>query len=172
VIVGRFALLCLAVVAVAAPRAAAAEPAFELDAGDGQTLVVDREPLRIALRRDGADTIATVPAGQGAPVRPPGLDGPQPAEPLGGVGGFPALGWVTGLRGGLTWPLPVFTGNRMFGGEGGVLVSATAVERVVPTPEGARLDLATDAPGAGPAQLVVERLPGAACGCTRPHRPA
>ena len=144
----------------AAP-AGAAPGVTTLDAGAGQTLRVEHEPFRLSLTgRTGRETVATVPGREGPPVRPPGIDGPQPLEPLGSLGGFPALGFVVGASPGVTFPVSFFTGNRLFGAEAGALVSVMAVERATATRGGLRLELRTDAPGQAPATLGVRRLPG------------
>ena len=154
----RAPLLALVLLLGGGAASSAAEP-VRVDAGDGATLVVEPDPFRLALLdRDGREVVATVAAREGAPLRPPGVDGPQPAEPLGPLGGFPALGWVAGAQAGATWPLPAFTGNRIFGAEGGVLVSATKVDEVRGGAQGVELRLATDA--GLPARLAIKRLPG------------
>lgn len=140
-----------------AARAGSPDP-VRIDAGNG-TLTVDRSPLRLSLRdARGNETVGTVAGRQGPPVRLPGIDGPQPIEPLGALGGFPALGFVVGADFGTTHPVGFFTGNRLFGAEAGVLVSAVAVASARRTPQGAELRLRTDAPALGPATLTVSRL--------------
>ncbi len=145
------------------PRRAAAQgppAATELDAGNGQTLRIERAPFRVALvDRDGRETVATVGGREGAPVRVPGIDGPQPLEPLGAAGGFPAMAFVVGANPGVTFPVSFFTGNRLFGAEAGGLVSLVEVQGVSRTATGLELSVRTDAPSLGPATLTVERLP-------------
>lgn len=160
------AMLVLAVVATPATGApaarAAADGPIELPAGHGTTLRIERSPFRLALvDADGTETVATVPGREGAPIRQPGVDGPQPLEPLGAAGGYPALGFVVGAREGITIPAPPFSGNRLFGAEAGALVSVTEVAAAKRS-DGHRLqlELATDAPVGGPARLTAERLPG------------
>ncbi|CAA9486471.1 MAG: GH31 [uncultured Solirubrobacterales bacterium] len=153
-----------ALAATGAPPPAGAQAApktIELDAGNGETLRVERGPFRLALvDRSGRETVATVSGREGAPVRVPGVDGPQPIEPLGPAGGYPALGFVVGANPGVTFPVSFFTGNRLFGAEAGALVSLVEVERVERTPRGLRLRVRTDAPALGPATLEVVRLSG------------
>ncbi len=74
---------------------------------------------------DGRVEVTSVAGGGGLPVRPPGADGPQPLEPLGPAGAFPALGWVLGARGGLVYPVGFFSGNRLLGAEAGGVVAVT-----------------------------------------------
>lgn len=142
-----------------APAAAAAPVVVE--AGDGQRLRIERSPFRLSLvDRDGRETLATVAARQGPPVRVPGLDGPQPVEPLGELGGFPGLGFVLGADPSVTFPVSAFTGNRLFGAEIGVLVSLVEVETVQWTGAAVRVRVRTDAPSLGAAALDVAPLPG------------
>ncbi len=147
-------------VALAAPASArAADVAFELDAGSQTTLRIEREPFRVALAdRDGRQLVATFAGATGAPLRAPGIDGPQPVEPLGALGGWPALAWVVGARAGGTIPVFLWAGNRLFGAEAGGLVAATGVRSVARTPSGARLELDTTI--GMPATLDVERMGG------------
>ena len=130
----RLLLAAAALAALLAPAAttfpahAAPDDVLLLPAGDGTVLRVERAPFRLALRGpDGAEQVATVPGLEGPPVRVPGVDGPQPVEPLGPLGGFPALGFVVGVAPSVGYPLPLFTGNRLFGAETGVLVSLVEV---------------------------------------------
>jgi alpha-glucosidase (family GH31 glycosyl hydrolase) len=128
---------------------------------DGTRLVAEREPFRlVVLDRRGREQVGTVAGVEGPPVRLPGLDGPMPVEPLGSAGGFPAVGFVVGADPAVSWPLPVFTGNRMFGAETGVVVSLVEVTRVVRRAEGLDLLVRTDAPALAPARVTVRRLPG------------
>jgi alpha-glucosidase (family GH31 glycosyl hydrolase) len=142
------------------------DEAVRLELRHGQTLVVERDPFRVRLLdRSGRTTLATVAGVQGPPVRVPGLDGPMPVEPLGPAGAFPAVGFVVGASPGLSWPLPLFTGNRMLGAEAGAVVSLVEVTRVESAggsgrPAAIALDVSTDAPGLSPARLRAERLPG------------
>jgi len=147
--------------AAGSPVAAAPAPApITVDAGNGSTLRVESAPFRLAvLDGSGRETVATVAGREGPPVRVPGIDGPLPLEPLGPLGGFPALGFVTGARAGATFPVSFFTGNRLFGAETGALVSVVEVLSSEPTADGAHLRVRTDAPGLGPATLAVRRLP-------------
>ncbi|MDQ3729298.1 MAG: hypothetical protein M3355_06875, partial [Actinomycetota bacterium] len=160
---GRFAALFLMLLVVwAFPASARGEPAeLEISAGAGETLVVDREPFRLSLvDRGGESTVATVPGLEGPPVRVPGLDGPLPVEPLGPLGGFPAMAFVVGVAPSATFPASFFQGNRLFGGEVGVLVSLVEVVGSKHTRRGLRLDVRTDAPSLGPAELEIRRLRG------------
>ena len=110
------------------PTASAQAPPLELPAGSGETLIVEREPFQLSLvDRRGETTVATVPGLEGPPVRVPGIDGPLPIEPLGPLGGFPAMGFVVGVAPSGTFPASFFQGNRLFGGEVGVLVSLVEV---------------------------------------------
>ena len=156
----RIAVAVLAASALA-PAAASAQGPVEIDAGGGSKLRVERSPFRIVLLdRAGREVVATVAGREGPPVRVPGLDGPQPIEPLGGEGGYPALGFVVGPSTGVTFPVGFFSGNRLFGAEAGALVSVTGVDGVTPLPGGgARLELRTDAPSAAPASMTVTRVP-------------
>jgi hypothetical protein len=161
---GRRALLAAALAAAAltavSPVAPAQEPPISLDAGMGTALRIERSPFRLALVDSaGRESVGTVAGREGPPVRVPGIDGPQPAEPLGALGGFPALGWVVGTRLEQTFPVGFFAGNRLFGAEAGALVSVTGVSAVQPFPGGLRLELQTDASAVGPARLTVTRLP-------------
>ncbi len=161
---GRFAaLFLLLIVAWAIPATArAGEPAvLKISAGAGETLIVDRDPFRLSLvDRGGKSTVATVPGLEGPPVRVPGLDGPLPVEPLGPLGGFPAMAFVVGVAPSATFPASFFQGNRLFGGEVGVLVSLVEVVGSERTRRGLRLDVRTDAPSLGPAELEIRRLHG------------
>jgi alpha-glucosidase len=164
------ALAALLLLAAAAPaladRQAAtatgrADVALELPLAGGGRLVVDREPFRVAvLAADGTETVATVAGAKGPPVEVPAADGPQPVDPLGAAGAFPALGFVYGADGAVSFPLPVFTGNRVFGAEIGVVASLVEVTGVERTADGAVLRVRTDAPGLPEATVAVERLPG------------
>ena len=138
-----------------------ASDAVDVDAGNGQRLRVERAPFRVSLvDAAGRETVGTVAGVEGGPVRLPGVDGPQPAEPLGGLGGFPAVGFVVGANPGVTFPVGFFTGNRLFGAEAGALVSLVEVVHVRRTAAGLRLRVRTDAPALGPATLAVARLAG------------
>jgi hypothetical protein len=151
----RVALPLLAAL-TAAPAPAGAATAVELPSGDGGTLRVETAPFRVVLAdARGAETLSTVPAGS-VPVRAPGADGPQPLEPLGVAGGFPALGFVLGARAGLTFPVSFFTGNRLFGAEAGALSEVVGVERVTRRGDGADLAVALSTGGA-PATLELRR---------------
>ena len=142
---------------VASARAA---EVVSVDAGGGNRLVVSDAPFRISLRdAKGNETVGTVAGTQGLPVRLPGLDGPQPIDPLGAQGGFPALGFVVGVAPALSFPAPPWMGNRMFGGEAGVLVSITGVRTARTTVAGADLELSTDAPSIPAVPLEIRRLP-------------
>ena len=162
------ALLAVAGALVLARGAAGAErsgaqPAgsapISVDAGGGATLQVERSPFRLVLRDSrGRETVATVPGREGPPVRVPGVDGPQPAEPLGPAGGFPALGFVVGTRAERTIPVGFFSGNRLFGAEAGALVSVTGVASQRRAGDALELALTTDAPAVGPASLTLEPL--------------
>ncbi len=146
--------------ASAAPASAATAP-VTVDAGGGTTLRVESEPFRLVITdAAGRETVATVPGREGPPVRVPGIDGPQPLEPAGPLGGYPALGFVVGAQAGSTIPVGFFSGNRLFGAEAGGLVSVTGVRSVRPTAQGAELELDTDGPTATPATLTVARLAG------------
>jgi sulfoquinovosidase len=159
--VTRGLLICVSLLALLAPPAAAAAPPLELDAGARTTLRIEREPFRVVLvDARGAETVATVPAREGAPLRAPGADGPQPVEPLGGVGGWPALGFVVGGRTGATIPVGFFSGNRLFGGEGGALVSLARVARSQRLRGGWRVEVETDSPDRARALLTARRLRG------------
>jgi sulfoquinovosidase len=150
----------LLLAALLAPAGAAAAP-VSVSAGGGSTLRIETAPFRVAVvDARGQETLATVPARPGPPVRVPGIDGPQPAEPLGPLGGFPAVGWVVGTKAETTIPFGLFAGNRLFGAEAGALVSATGVRRATTTAEGVDVELDTDAPAVGPARLSATRLPG------------
>jgi len=157
------ALLVLATsLVVGAPtRSTAAGDALRLRLADGTTVVVGRAPFRLSVV-DGAgrERVGTVPGLEGAPVRVPGIDGPMPLEPLGPVGGFPAIGFVVGADAGVSWPLPLYTGNRLLGGEAGALVNLVEVVDSTPTTTGLALRVRTDAPSLGPARVVLRRLPG------------
>lgn len=145
----------------AEPPDAAAPERIELDAGNAQTLHIERAPFRVSLvGPDGSETVGTVAGLEGRPVRLPGVDGPQPAEPLGPLGGFPAMGFVVGVSPGVTFPASLWTGNRLFGSETGVLVSLVEVVDVRRTARGLRLRVRTDAPALGPVALDVRRLDG------------
>jgi len=159
---GISACLALLASALAASAPAAGAARVEVDAGRGTRLTVQEDPFRVVVRdAAGAETVATPPARQGPPVRLPGVDGPLPLEPLGALGGFPAVGWVVGARAEQTFPVGFFSGNRLFGAEAGALVSATRVTAARRTPSGGwEADLETDAPAAGPARLEVVSLPG------------
>ena len=153
-------VLLAAVLAAPAPAAAQSAP-VEVAAGHGAVLRVEPSPFRVVLvEPDGREAVATVAGRQGPPVRLPGIDGPQPAEPAGALGAFPALGFVVGADPAVTYPLPFFTGNRLFGAEAGAVVSVTGVRSARATADGVVLELATDAPSAGSAALTVRRLPG------------
>jgi len=160
------AALLAALAAVASLLAPAAAPAAAapatLDAGNGSTLVVEPKPFRLSVRdaRTGEERVGTVAGLEGAPVRLPGIDGPQPVEPFGAAGGFPAFGFVVGASPGVTFPVSFFTGNRLFGAEAGGLVSVVEATAVRPTATGLELDLRTDAPGAPAAAMTIDRLPG------------
>jgi alpha-glucosidase (family GH31 glycosyl hydrolase) len=141
--------------------ASAAAPPVTVDAGGGTKLRVESEPFRLVMTdAAGRETVATVPGREGPPVRVPGIDGPQPLEPAGPLGGYPALGFVVGARTGSTIPVGFFSGNRLFGAEAGGLVSVTGVRSVRRTPQGAELELDTDGPVAAPATLTAVRLAG------------
>lgn len=132
--------------------AGAQEADVRLALADGTTLVVERSPFRLSLE----GSVGTVAGRAGPPVRIPGVDGPQPVEPLGAAGAFPALGFVYGADPAVSYPLPLFTGNRLFGAEVGVVAALVEVQRV----EGTRLRVRTDAPGLGPATVDLTPLPG------------
>lgn len=128
---------------------------------DGGTLVVEPDPFRLRLLGpDGDEQLSTVPGAEGPPVRVPGLDGPVPVEPVGAAGAVPALGFVVGADPAVSYPLPLFTGNRLFGAEVGVVVSLVEVVDAVARPDGVDLEVRTDAPTAGPARVQVRQLPG------------
>ncbi|MDQ3758350.1 MAG: hypothetical protein M3331_00165 [Actinomycetota bacterium] len=155
----RLAILLLAATVPAVVTVEAS--ALELEAGSGETLVVERDPFQLSLvDRHGETTVATVPGLEGAPVRVPGIDGPLPIEPLGQLGGFPAMAFVVGVAPSQSFPASFFQGNRLFGGEVGVLVSLVEVTDVVSKRRGLNLEVRTDAPSVGPALLRVRRLSG------------
>ncbi len=138
---------------------ARAATAVEVPAGDGSTLRVETAPFRVVLAdASGAETVATVPAGT-VPLRAPGADGPQPLEPAGAAGGFPALGFVVGARAGTTFPVSFFTGNRLFGAEVGGLSEVTGVQQVTRREDGADLAV-TLSTGGAPALLALRRRGG------------
>lgn len=141
-------------------RSVRRDDTIELPAGGRQTLRIERSPFRLALvAADGAETVGTLPGREGQPIRMPGADGPQPVEPLGTLGAFPALGFVVGTNVDVTFPASFFTGNRLFGAEAGAVVSL--VEVVAARRHGDRLTLEvrTDAPSLPPATARVRRLP-------------
>jgi alpha-glucosidase len=145
--------------------AAAAGPAHAaplvIRAGAGTRLVIEQAPFRLALvDRGNREEVGTVPAtATDPPLRMPGIDGPQPVEPLGAAGGFPALGWVVGTAPQAANPAPPFTGNRLLGAEAGAIVSVVAVDSAARSPEGGlRLALRTDVPALGDATLQVTPL--------------
>ncbi len=111
-------------------------------------LRVETAPFRLAT----AD-VATVAGTGGLPVRAPGVDGPLPVEPLGGVGAFPAVGWVVGARAGLVFPVSFFSGNRLFGAEAGAVVAVSGVRSARRDGEGYDLVLDTTAGLAATATL-------------------
>jgi hypothetical protein len=103
VLIGTAAVLAAAIlllVGAPSPRQGQSPPApLLLDAGNDTQLRIDRTPFRLALTGpDGSEQVATVAGREGPPVRVPGIDGPQPVEPLGPLAGFPALGFVVGAR--------------------------------------------------------------------------
>ncbi|MCA1712133.1 MAG: hypothetical protein LC789_11060 [Actinobacteria bacterium] len=152
------ALLLVGVLAVPAPAAPAG---VTLPLRDGGTLQVQPLPFSFTLRdAAGHVQVASVAGREGPPVRVPGVDGPQPVEPLGSLGGFPALGFVVGAAPSVSYPLPLFTGNRLFGAEAGALVSLVEVTGTRRTSSGFDLDVRTDAPSLGPATLRLIRLAG------------
>ena len=157
-----FAVLVIVAVLLPPPAVGHAEPAHAVSLRGGSRLVIEDDPFRIVIvAADGTETIATVPGLQGAPVRVPGIDGPQPAEPLGPLGGFPAIGFVVGARAGLTFPVavPFFTGNRLFGAEAGALVSVVGVAGAERKPRGGlELALETNAPALSPARMTITPL--------------
>ncbi len=149
-----------ALAAAITPPAGSAQPPGDLllDAGSS-TLRIERSPFRMVIEDPaGHEQLATVAGREGPPVRVPGIDGPLPIEPVGAAGGYPALGFVVGSRPGLTFPVGFFSGNRLFGAEAGALVSVTSVAGARAVPGGLDLDLATDAPAAGNATLMVRTL--------------
>ena len=157
----RLLLVLLLVLAGLAVPATAQEQAVVVDAGGGSVLRVESAPFRLSLTdRQGREEVATVPGREGPPVRVPGVDGPQPVEPLGPLGGFPALGFVVGAAPSVSYPLPLYTGNRLFGAETGALVSLVEVVEARRVPGGLDLAVRTDAPSLGPATVAVRRLPG------------
>src|SRR5437588_1828117 len=152
------ALLCSAGPAVASPPALAADP-IKLDLAGGERLMVQSTPFRLWLEtRDGREEVGTVPAALGSPLRPPGVTGPQPVEPLGPAGAFPAFGFVVGGGADATFPQPPFTGNQLFGVQGGGVVAIASVQSARSDSSGLHLQLATDAPGLGPAALDASAL--------------
>jgi sulfoquinovosidase len=142
--------------------ATAAGEALRIDLPDGTRLIVEHAPFRVVLHDpSGRQVISTVAGVEGAPVRVPGVDGPQPEEPLGALGGFPAIGFVVGADPSLTFPIavPFFTGNRLFGAEAGALVSVVGVDAVEQAADGVvHLTLRTDAPNVSPATMTVKPL--------------
>lgn len=155
------ALLVALLAAVVPVPAMAAGEDVRLRLADGTTVVVERAPFRLSvLGPGGREQVGTVPGLEGAPVRVPGVDGPMPLEPLGPAGGFPAFGFVVGADAGASWPLPLFTGNRVFGAEAGALVSLVEVVGARRTASGVALRVRTDGPSLGPARVVLRRLPG------------
>ena len=155
------ALVAFAGLLPAGQARAAVTPAT-LDAGNGGTLVVEPKPFRLFIRdtATGAERVGTVPGLEGAPVRVPGIDGPQPIEPFGTAGGFPAFGFVVGASPGVTFPVTFFTGNRLFGAEAGALVSVVEATAIRQTASGLALELRTDAPSAPTATMTIDRLAG------------
>lgn len=128
---------------------------------DGTSIVIDREPFRVSVVGGrGREQVSTVPGVEGPPVELPRVDGPMPADPLGAAGGFPAFGFVVGVQHGAQWPLPVYTGNRIFGAEAGILVSLVEVTGVQRLSDGLRLRVRTDAPSLPDAEVGVRVLPG------------
>ena len=156
------ALLGAVLVTWAASAPARAGTVLVVPAGGGGRLVVSSAPFRLALEDPaGRETVGTVAGVQGPPVRVPGLDGPQPVEPVGAAGAFPALGWVVGAAPGVANPAPPFTGNRLFGAEAGAVVSVVGVGAVRAGAGGAaHADLVTDDPSLGPGSLDARALPG------------
>ncbi len=151
---------CAVALLVPASVAPAAPAPVTVDAGDGARLVVESEPFRLALvGRDGTETVATVPGTGGVPVRPPGVDGPQPLEPAGSAGAYPALSFVTGARAGTTIPVGFFAGNRLFGAESGAISAVTGVRATSMRGDGADLLLELSS-GGEPARLEIRRLAG------------
>jgi len=146
-------------VAIAPASAGAAAP-LRLDLAGGERLMVQGAPFRLWLEnRDGREEVGTVPAALGSPVRPPGVTGPQPIEPLGPAGAFPPFGFVVGAGADATFPQPPFTGNQLFGAQAGAVVSVTGVQSARTDPNGVHLQLSTDAVGLGPATLDATALP-------------
>ena len=153
------AAACTLALVAGGGESGAQDGVITLDAGAGTTLRIERSPFRLALvDAAGRETVATVGGAEGPPVRVPGIDGPQPVEPLGAAGGFPAFGFVTGTRAGVTFPVGFFSGNRLFGAEMGALVSVTRVAEARQVAGGFELELETDAPLAGRASMSVRRL--------------
>lgn len=148
-----------AVAVLAGATSAPASVVVSVPAGAGTTLEVEDAPFALRMvGRDGRVAVASVPGTGGLPVRPPGLDGPLPLEPLGAAGADPALGWVLGARPGLTFPVSFFSGNRLLGAEAGAVVAVERVSGVRRVPHGADLDLATTAGVA--AHAAIRTLPG------------
>jgi alpha-glucosidase len=156
-------LVLLGLLGVVAPTAAAVpvDPALTLPLADGTTLVVEPSPFRLKLVDAlGNEQVGTAAGVGGAPVRVPGVDGPQPVEPLGPAGAFPGLGFVVGADPAVSYPLPVYTGNRLFGAEIGVVVSLVEVTGVEERPDGIDLQVRTDAPSLPAATVAIRSLPG------------
>ncbi|WP_170286191.1 glycoside hydrolase family 31 protein [Nocardioides rubriscoriae] len=79
---------------------------------------------------------------------------------MGPLGAFPAVGFVVGRALEATWPLPLFTGNRILGAEAGAVVSLVEVTGARRTVSGWDLTVRTDAPAVSEATVRVRALPG------------
>lgn len=129
-------------------------------AGGGTQLRVRLDPFAFGLEDGGATTVASVSGRSGPGVLGPAIDGPEPVDPLGSLGAYPAAGFVVGPQAGVEFPSSFWTGNRLFGASGGAVVSVVAVAGVRRSGQGWALSLLTDLPAAGPARLDIDALPG------------
>lgn len=136
--------------------------AIDLPAGPGVSLVVDVNPFRISLVEDGGRVVlAGLPgAGPGSVPGVAAVNGPQPADPAGGQGAFPGLGFLLGVDGGVEFPATYWTGNRLLGAAGGLVVAAARVSRTTRLTDTVVLSLETTVPAAGPALLAIGQLAG------------
>src|SRR5689334_2735891 len=109
-----------------------------VSAGNGTSLSVTSAPFELAITdARGHVVVSTVAGRSGLPLAPPAVDGPEPVDLLGAVGGFPALGWVVGVAPGVLNPAPPFTGNRLLGAQAGAIVSVTGVAAITRGANGA-----------------------------------
>lgn len=113
-------------------------------------------PFRLCLNNE----VCTAEAEAAPPSPYLYIEGARPVVNPTTLAAFPAFGWVVGESHGRVFPSFIWQGNRLSGREQGTLYQVVSVVSQQTFEDRTEVRLRTNYPGAGPAVLTLQRLPG------------